>query len=179
MGYSNIRATREAASGGWLDSVFAFLFRLFGYHQKQHDRPDAKKGKAAGSPYTQKDGEVALAFRVGGRYFDSSKNRVFECAALKGKKARRVLFTCLDRVEEDKAFAKSDPELATFNKVRIVGGVETCERGNLRADRFATEKEVAVELAFLSKLRAGVKRDFPAAGVVGIYNKTTTQTGWG
>ena len=98
-------------------------------------------------------GEVALAFRVGNRYFDAGKNRVFECIALKGKKARLVAFGCLDSVEKDLAFLKECPEFGGFHKVRTDGGVETCQRGALRADRQATEKEVAAELEFLRQLR--------------------------
>lgn len=60
-------------------------------------------------------GEVALAFRVGNRYFDAGKNRVFECIALKGKKARLVAFGCLDSVEKDLAFLKECPELIYFS----------------------------------------------------------------
>ena len=106
------------------------------------------------SPYTMRGGEVALAFRVGNRYYDAGKNRVFECIALKGKKTRLVAFGFLDSAEKDLAFLKECPEFGGFNKVRTDGGVETCQRGALRADRQATEKEVAAEFEFLRQLRA-------------------------
>lgn len=102
------------------------------------------------SPYTMRDGEVALSFRVGNRYYDETKNRVFECIALKGKKARLVAFGCLDSIERDLSVLEDG---WGFNKVRTDGGVETCQRGALRADRQATEKEVADELDFLRRLR--------------------------
>ena len=35
-----------------------------------------------------------------------------------------------------------------FNKVRIDSGVETCRRGNLRADRLATDAEISEDIAF-------------------------------
>ena len=105
------------------------------------------------SPYTMQAGDVALAFRVGNRYYDETKNRVFECIALKGKKARLVAFACLDSVEKELAFLTDSPEFGGFYKVRTDGGVETCQRGALRADRQATEKEVAAELEFLRQLR--------------------------
>ena len=110
-------------------------------------------------------GEVALAFRVGNRYYDKSKNRVFECIALKGKKARLVAFGCLDSVEKELAFLKECPELGGFNKVRTDGGVETCQRGALRADRQATEKEVEDEYAFLKQLRKR-EAEFKPSGAV-------------
>ncbi len=102
------------------------------------------------SPYTMQEGEVALSFRVGNRYYDGTKNRVFECIALKGKKARLVAFGCLDSIERDLSVLEDG---WGFNKVRTDGGVETCQRGSLRADRQATEKEVAAELDFLRRLR--------------------------
>lgn len=105
------------------------------------------------SPYTMQAGDIALAFRVGNRYYDAGKNRVFECIALKGKKARSVAFACLDSVEKELAFLKDSPEFGGFYKVRTDGGAETCQRGALRADRQATEKEVADELEFLRRLR--------------------------
>ena len=105
------------------------------------------------SPYTMQAGDIALAFRVGNRYYDETRNRVFECIALKGKKARSVAFACLDSVEKELAFLKDSPEFGGFYKVRTDGGAETCQRGALRADRQATEKEVADELEFLRRLR--------------------------
>lgn len=116
-------------------------------------RPPQPQPQRKPSPYTMRDGEVALAFRVGNRYYDAGKNRVFECIALKGKKARLVAFGCLDSVEKDLAFLKECPEFGGFHKVRTDGGVETCQRGALRADRQATEKEVADEFEFLRQLR--------------------------
>ena len=116
-------------------------------------RPPQPQPQRKPSPYTMQAGEVALAFRVGNRYYDAGKNRVFECIALKGKKARLVAFACLDSVEKELAFLKEWPELGRFHKVRTDGGVETCQRGALRADRQATEKEVAAELEFLRQLR--------------------------
>ena len=99
-----------------------------------------------------REGEVALSFRVGNRYYDSTKNRVFECVAIKGKKARLVAFSMLDCVDWVKReIAKyGDWE---FNKVRIVDGVETCCRGAIRADRYATDKEINHELEFIKELR--------------------------
>ena len=106
------------------------------------------------SPYTMRDGEVALSFRVGNRYYDETKNRVFECVALKGKKARLVAFSLLDSVEWEKEQMAKYHDTGDFHKVRTDGGVETCQRGALRADRQATEKEVAAEFEFLRQLRA-------------------------
>ena len=116
-------------------------------------RPPQPQPQRKPSPYTMQAGDVALAFRVGNRYYDETKNRVFECIALKGKKARLVAFACLDSVEKELAFLKDSPEFGGFYKVRMDGGVETCQRGALRADRQATEKEVAAELEFLRQLR--------------------------
>lgn len=102
------------------------------------------------SPYTMQDGDVAISFRVGNRYYHSAKNRVFECIALKGKKTRLAAFGCLDSIERDLSVVK---DFGGFNKVRINGGVETCERGALRADRQATAKEIAEEFEFLKEIR--------------------------
>lgn len=114
-----------------------------------------------------RDGEVALSFRVGNRYYDKTKNRVFECIALKGKKARLVAFGCLDSIERDLSNLEDG---WGFNKVRTDGGVETCQRGALRADRQATEKEVAAEFEFLRQLRKreSARDDFPAVGAAGV-----------
>ena len=129
-------------------------------------RPPQPQPQRKPSPYTMQAGEVALAFRVGDRYYDAGKNRVFECIALKGKKARLVAFACLDSVEKELAFLKEWPELGRFHKVRTDGGVETCQRGALRADRQATEKEVADELEFLQRLRQREKKYSPHADFV-------------
>jgi len=129
------------------------------------------------SPYTMQAGDVALAFRVGNRYYDETKNRIFECIALKGKKARLVAFGCLDSVEKELAFLKGHPEFGGFYKVRTDGGVETCQRGALRADRQATEKEIADELEFLRQLRKREAEYKPSGAVqvsVTIGDKTYT-----
>ena len=118
------------------------------------------------SPYTMRDGEVALSFRVGNRYYDETKNRVFECVALKGKKARLVAFSLLDSVEWEKEQMAKYHDTGDFHKVRTDGGVETCQRGALRADRQATEKEVADELEFLQRLRQREKKYSPHADFV-------------
>lgn len=114
-------------------------------------KPSQPPAQRKPSPYTMRGGEVALSFRVGNRYYDTTKNRVFECIALKGKKARLVAFGCLDSIERDLSVLEDG---WGFNKVRTDGGVETCQRGALRADRQATEKEVAEEFDFLRRLRA-------------------------
>lgn len=106
------------------------------------------------SPYTMQAGDVALSFRVGNRYYDETKNRVFECIALKGKKARLVAFSLLDSVEWEKEQIAKYHDTGDFHKVRTDGGVETCQRGALRADRQATEEEVAAEFEFLRQLRS-------------------------
>lgn len=129
------------------------------------------------SPYTMRNGEVAISFRVGNRYYHTTKNRVFECIALKGKKARLVAFGCLDSVEKELAFLKGHPEFGGFYKVRTDGGVETCQRGALRADRQATEKEIADELEFLRQLRKREAEYKPSGAVqvsVTIGDKTYT-----
>ena len=126
------------------------------YTSRKASQPSRRQSPRP-SPYTMQAGEVALAFRVGNRYYDSSKNRVFECIALKGKKARLVAFGCLDSIEKELAFLKECPEFGGFKKVRTDGGVETCQRGAIRADRQATEKEVADEFVFLRKLQAKTK----------------------
>lgn len=116
------------------------------------------------SPYTMRNGEVAISFRVGNRYYHTTKNRVFECIALKGKKARLVAFGCLDSVERDLSVVK---DFGGFNKVRTDGGVETCERGAIRADRQATEKEVAEEFDFLRQLRKR-EADYKPSGTIQV-----------
>ena len=116
------------------------------------------------SPYTMQAGEVALSFRVGNRYYDATKNRVFECIALKGKKARLVAFGCLDSIERDLSVLEDG---WGFNKVRTDGGVETCQRGALRADRQATEKEVADEFDFLRQLRKR-EAEYKPSGMVKV-----------
>ena len=68
------------------------------------------------SPYTMRDGEVALSFRVGNRYYDETKNRVFECVALKGKKARLVAFSLLDSVEWEKEQMAKYHDTGTFTR---------------------------------------------------------------
>lgn len=129
------------------------------------------------SPYTMHVGDVALAFCVGNRYYDSSKKRVFECIALKGKKARRVAFGILDSIKEDTDFLRENPELAWFKKVRIDNGVETCRRGALRADRQATEDEVAAEFDLLRRFRKSVAEYIPSgSGRVSITIGDKTYT---
>ena len=150
MGYA--RATRKSGetAGTWAEAfrnVFAFLFRR---RSSVSNVRTPVQTMVANNPYTMGDGEVAVSFRVGCRYFDRTKNRVFECIALKGKRARYVAFGCLDSIERDKSLLK---DFGEFKKTRIDGGAETCERGALRADRQATESEVAGELDFLRKLR--------------------------
>lgn len=123
---------------------------------KEVRRMERARRRVEENPYTQKDGEVALAFRVGGRYYHAGKNRVFECIAVKGKRARSVFFSALDAIERNRAWIEDDKKYGIvegFNKVRIEDGVETADRGNLRADRFATNAEVADELEFLKGLR--------------------------
>ena len=123
------------------------------------------------SPYTMQDGDVALSFRVGNRYYDETKNRVFECIALKGKKARLVAFGCLDSIERDLSNLEDG---WGFNKVRTDGGVETCQRGALRADRQATEKEVAAEFDFLRRLRTEHKPNGSIKVEITVGDKTFT-----
>lgn len=127
------------------------------------------------STHTMQTGDVVMDFVVGNRYYNSSKNRVFECIALKGKKARFAAFGCIDRVEEETQFIKENPELGWFNKVRIDGGVETCQRGALRADRIATEIEVAGEYEFLRHIHKCMDERRPsciAEVSVTVGNKT-------
>lgn len=132
MGYA--RATRKSGetAGTWAEAfrnVFSFLFRR---SQSVSNVRTPVQTMVANNPYTMGDGEVAVSFRVGCRYFDSTKNRVFECIALNGKRARSVAFGCLDSIECDKSLLK---DFGGFKKTRIDGGAETCERGALRADR--------------------------------------------
>ena len=133
----------------------AWLLRLFGICKLKRNaqRPPQPQTQRKQSPYTMRDGEVALAFRVGNRYYDAVKNRVFECIALKGKKARIVAFSLLDSVEWEKEQMAKYHDTGDFHKVRTDGGVETCQRGALRADRQATDKEVAAEFEVLRQLR--------------------------
>ena len=146
--YSSCKAQRPPQTFGKIPEASARVDRV---ERPPRDSVPIPQGKP--SPYTMQAGDVALAFRVGNRYYDNTKNRVFECIALKGKKARLVAFGCLDSVEKDLAFLKECPEFGGFHKVRTDGCVETCQRGALRADRQATEKEVADELEFLRQLR--------------------------
>ena len=105
------------------------------------------------SPFSLNEGEVALTFRIGGKYYNPSKSRVMECVDIKGKRARLVSFASLDEVESWLSFIKQNPELAGYNKVRVENGVETCMRGAYRADRIATPRQVDEELAFLRDYR--------------------------
>lgn len=118
----------------------------------RHAAPKVRRA----NPYSLQEGELAIAFRVGGRYYNSVKNRVFECIGTRGKRARQVYWSCLDDVESSRALMR-EPELGGFVKVRIDDGVETCERGAFRADRPATEKEIADEREFLRDLRRKTK----------------------
>lgn len=146
--YKSRKSSRPPQTFGKIPEASARVDRV---ERPPRDSVPIQQGKP--SPYTMQAGDVALAFRVGNRYYNAVKNRVFECIALKGKKARLVAFGCLDSVEKDLAFLKECPEFGGFHKVRTDGGVETCQRGALRADRQATEKEVADELDFLRQLR--------------------------
>lgn len=147
--YSSRKAQRPPQTFGKIPEASARVDRV---ERPPRDPVPVPQGKP--SPYTMRGGEVALAFRVGNRYYDAGKNRVFECIALKGKKARLVAFSLLDSVEWEKEQLAKYPDAGEFHKVRTVGGVETCQRGALRADRQATEKEVAAEFEFLRQLRA-------------------------
>lgn len=146
--YKSRKSSRPPQTFGKIPEASARVDRV---ERPPRDSVPIPQGKP--SPYTMQAGDVAIAFRVGNRYYDNTKNRVFGCIALKGKKARLVAFGCLDSVEKDLAFLKECPEFGGFHKVRTDGGVETCQRGALRADRQATEKEVADELEFLRQLR--------------------------
>ena len=176
MGYADISKSPRKSAEGWMDAVRS----VFGIGRKSVNSPTVAPVAPATptNPYTQKDGEVALAFRVGGRYYHAGKSRVFECIAVKGKRARSVAHSCLDKVEEDKALLVGiDRDLYSWmwRKVRIEGGVETADRGNLRADRFATDAEVAEEFEFLLKLRQQ-DGQFPAPKVsAGFTTQTTTR----
>ena len=136
-------------------------------------RVEQAKGRKP-SPYTMQDGDVALSFRVGNRYYDETKNRVFECIALKGKKARLVAFALLDSVEWEKEQLAKYHDTGDFHKVRTDGGVETCQRGALRADRQATEKEVAAEFDFLRRLRTEHKPNGSIKMEITVGDKTFT-----
>ena len=118
-------------------------------------RHAARKERRA-NPYSLREGELAVAFRVGGRYYNSVKNRVFECVGVKGKRARLVFWSCLDDIEGSKALMLDNlkyGQTSGFVKVRIEDGIETCERGAFRANRPATEQEIAHEREFLRDLR--------------------------
>lgn len=159
MGYADISKSPRKSAEGWMDAVRS----VFGIGRKSVNAPTVAPVAPATptNPYTQKDGEVALAFRVGGRYYHAGKNRVFECIAVKGKRARSVFFSALDAIERNRAWIEDDKKYGIvegFNKVRIEGGVETADRSNLRADRFATDAEVAEELDFLKGIRAKQER---------------------
>ena len=121
----------------------------------RYSRHAAPKVRRA-NPYSLQEGEIAIAFRVGGRYYNSVKNRVFECIGIRGKRARQVYWSCLDDVESSRELMR-EPELGGFVKVRIDDGVETCERGAFRADRPATKEEIAAEREFLRQLRRRMK----------------------
>lgn len=154
MGYADISKSPRKSAGGWMDAVRS----VFGICRKSVNAPPVAPVAPATptNPYTQKDGDVALAFRVGGRYYHAGKSRVFECIAVKGKRARSVFFSALDAIERNRAWIEDDKKYGIvegFNKVRIEDGVETADRGNLRADRFATDAEVAEEFEFLNGLR--------------------------
>ncbi len=146
--YSSCKAQRPPQTFGKIPEASARVDRV---ERPPRDSVPIPQGKP--SPYTMQAGDVALAFRVGNRYYDAGKNRVFECIALKGKKARLVAFSLLDSVEWEKEQLAKYPDAGEFHKVRTIGGVETCQRGALRADRQATEKEVADEFDFLKQLK--------------------------
>jgi hypothetical protein len=121
----------------------------------RYSRHAAPKVRRA-NPYSLQEGEIAIAFRVGSRYYNGAKNRVFECVGVKGKRARLVFWSCLDDVEGSKAMMLDNlkyGQTSGFVKVRVDDGVETCERGALRANRLATEQEIAREREFLRDLR--------------------------
>ncbi len=146
--YSSCKAQRPPQTFGKIPEASARVDRV---ERPPRDSVPIPQGKP--SPYTMQAGDVALAFRVGNRYYDAGENRVFECIALKGKKARLVAFSLLDSVEWEKEQLAKYPDAGEFHKVRTIGGVETCQRGALRADRQATEKEVADEFDFLKQLK--------------------------
>lgn len=146
--YSSRKAQRPPQTFGKIPEASARVDRV---ERPPRDSVPIPQGKP--SPYTMQAGDVAIAFRVGNRYYDAGKNRVFECIALKGKKARLVAFSLLDSVEWEKEQLAKYPDAGEFHKVRTIGGVETCQRGALRADRQATEKEVADEFDFLKQLK--------------------------
>ena len=88
-------------------------------------------------------------FKIGARYYQQNSERVLECFALKGKKQRFAAFTFMNRVKEEKRMLKEFGDTGlVFTKVRVLSGVETCQRGKIRADRFATEEEIAEDIAF-------------------------------
>lgn len=146
--YKSRKSSRPPQTFGKIPEASARVDRV---ERPPRDSVPIPQGKP--SPYTMQAGDVALAFRVGNRYYDAGKNRVFECIALKGKKARLVAFSLLDSVEWEKEQLAKYPDAGEFHKVRTIGGVETCQRGALRADRQATEKEVADEFDFLKQLK--------------------------
>lgn len=158
MGYTRATRGNGKTTETWADAfrnVFGFLFRRRSKLSDVSIPETTPIKETTKKPYTMVGGEVAVSFRVGCRYFDSVKNRVYECIAVKGKRVRSVAFSCLDRVEELKSeLLGIDKELYSWlwHRVRIVSGAETCERGALRADRQATASEVSEEFAFISRM---------------------------
>ena len=119
-----------------------------------------KRGKVAETkqmePHTSNDGDLAVSFQKGRRYYNSTKNRVFECIGTTGRKSRRAFFATLDRIEQERAIMLDDlkyGQTSGFQRVRTENGIETCERGAFRANRLATQQEIAAEFEFLREVR--------------------------
>lgn len=105
--------------------------------------PPPKAQNQPRNKYSLAEGECAVAFRVGAKYYNMAAGRVMECIAVRGKRSRKALFSwlwCVDAVKHDFA---DDPNFNDWNKINIAGGVESCRRGALRADRLATDAEIA------------------------------------
>ena len=126
------------------------------------------------SPYTMQAGDVALAFRVGNRYYDETKNRVFECIALKGKKAR-VLLSAGDG---KRSWGGNTWTPGTFTRCARTAELRRAnEVRSGRIDRQLRRKSPPSWSSCGNSASAKARDDFPTAGVVGVYNRTTTQTG--
>lgn len=102
-------------------------------------------------PSAQAEGDV-VAFRVGVRYYGLNSGRVIECLAIKGKTKRFAAFATMNKANEVRELLSAFADTGWgYNKIIIDSGVETCQRGNIRADRLATEAEIAADISAVAK----------------------------
>lgn len=118
-------------------------FRSSATPARRASAPPPKAQKPSRNQYSLAEGECAVAFRVGAKYYNAQAGHVMECVEIRGRRSRSAVFSWLWCAEAVRRSVADEPELNDWNRINIAEGVESCRRGALRADRLATDAEIA------------------------------------